>query len=464
MCLQGTDHIRNLFDSSARVFTLRELDPIRRPEPAPAPPPVAYVAPAAPEPIYESAELPPPAPSPSYKWVAEWETDRPTRNDREMTRRIIEDVLPMESAAYASREPTPIVTREPSVATREVEVAPIVETLQVELETILTDVPTISDDFASYMRRISVHRVGEFLELDPDHCETQLGEHGITSEMVQRRQREILMMVYVKVPRREAELLVACGVPDPARLARADEAVLLKRVETILSRPQATERFGTIERYNLVKVRSWIDSARSSSFRGRTRRDWNTTPPQAARLSSTTTRSTSSRSRSTTTSQRRRSSPKTVRIKQSNSLRFYLDTQDPVVDAPSIGPKTAEKLHAIGVHTVADLLNSGANDIASQLNEKRFSPEVVEQWQLQAELVCCIPNLRGHDAQILVSCGIEDPETLAAQDASTFLRTVMQFVESKDGQRALRNAKKPDLAEVTAWIEWSESARPLRAA
>ena len=71
---------------------------------------------------------------------------------------------------------------------------------------------------------------------------------------------------------------------------------------------------------------------------------------------------------------------------------------------------------------------------------------------------------RTHDAQILVDCGVEDPVTLSSMDASSFLQTVNQYVDSKEGQRTIRNAKKPDLAEVTAWIEWSESARQLRAA
>ena len=38
------------------------------------------------------------------------------------------------------------------------------------------------------------------------------------------------------------------------------------------------------------------------------------------------------------------------------ALRFFLEPSDPVVDAPSIGPKTAERLQAVGLKTVADLL------------------------------------------------------------------------------------------------------------
>ena len=67
--------------------------------------------------------------------------------------------------------------------------------------------------------------VDEFLELDPDFVESNLSDQGLTAEIIQRRQREILMMVYVAVSPIEAQLLVACGVPDPERLGRADDDV-----------------------------------------------------------------------------------------------------------------------------------------------------------------------------------------------------------------------------------------------
>ena len=319
------------------------------------------------------------------------------------------------------------------------------------------------------MHRLDVHRVEEFLELDPDVAERELGSHGITGEIVQRRQREIMMMVYVLTSPTEAQLLVACGVPDPARLARADEAVLLKRIETILARPQAAERFGTVDRYSLARIQRWIETARRSDFRGRSKRSYTRSGSvRKASLgpgrSNSGSSRTNSRSRSTTSKRSTRRSSDTVKLTQKAGLKFYLEPNDPVVDAPSIGPKTAEKLHPVGIRTVSQLLAADPVSVAGQLNEKRMSAEVVEQWQLQAELVCCIPNLRGHDAQILVGCGVEDPVTLSSMDATSFLRTVNEYVESKEGQRTIRNAKRPDLAEVTAWIEWSESARQLRAA
>ena len=41
------------------------------------------------------------------------------------------------------------------------------------------------------------------------------------------------------------------------------------------------------------------------------------------------------------------------------------------------------------------------------------------------------------------------------------LAIVEPFVETSAGARIVRSGKKPDLAEVTDWIEWAKSARAL---
>jgi hypothetical protein len=92
------------------------------------------------------------------------------------------------------------------------------------------------------------------------------------------------------------------------------------------------------------------------------------------------------------------------------------------------------------------------------------SAETVRHWQLQAQLVCRVPNLRGHDAQILVACGVIDAEGLARSDGSSLWQRVDQYCVSAEGKRVLRSGKKPDLKQVQSWIQWAASARQLRAA
>ena len=145
-------------------------------------------------------------------------------------------------------------------------------------------------------------------------------------------------------------------------------------------------------------------------------------------------------------------------------MRFFLSRTSDVERAPSIGPRTAQMLHSIGVRTVEELLSMPPERIADKLNHRRITPAVIQQWQNQARLICQIPELRGHDAQILVAVGIITPEALASRKPAELLSQVDPFVRTAEGERILRKGRKPDLAEVTEWIQWAANARPMKAA
>lgn len=146
------------------------------------------------------------------------------------------------------------------------------------------------------------------------------------------------------------------------------------------------------------------------------------------------------------------------------ALRFYLHQSSPVEDAPEIGPRMAERLEAIGIRTVRDLLNAEPRDVVRRLRQKRVKLDRVQRWQLQATLVCRIPQLRGHDAQILVACHVKSPEDLATRNANQLFAIVKPFVRTTAGTRILRGSSEPDLDEITDWILWARQARQLRAA
>ena len=102
--------------------------------------------------------------------------------------------------------------------------------------------------------------------------------------------------------------------------------------------------------------------------------------------------------------------------------------------------------------------------MADQINYKRMTADVIRQWQHHARLVCRVPNLRGHDAQLLVACGITDPEELATKQPKNLFNIVGPFAETKEGLKIIRNGKKPDLEEITDWISWAGHTRSLQAA
>ncbi|GAA4424713.1 DUF4332 domain-containing protein [Bremerella cremea] len=149
---------------------------------------------------------------------------------------------------------------------------------------------------------------------------------------------------------------------------------------------------------------------------------------------------------------------------EDSTLKFYLNWEDDVVDAPSIGNKTAKRLTAVGIRTVAQLIAADPKAVAPKLKAKHITPKLFAQWQAQAELAYRIPMLRGHDAQLLTACGYETPEDVARASAKQLLNEVTQFAETNEGQRIIRSSDPPDLAEVTNWIAWAKKARRSQAA
>ncbi|NLX97297.1 MAG: DUF4332 domain-containing protein [Rhodopirellula sp.] len=146
------------------------------------------------------------------------------------------------------------------------------------------------------------------------------------------------------------------------------------------------------------------------------------------------------------------------------ALRFYLERSSDVENAPSIGPKTAERLRRIGVRTVADLLALDVESAARKLNVRHITSDTLRDWQAQASLACRIPGLRGHDAQILVACGLRDAEDVARAGIDWLLKKTLDFAATTEGQRVIRSGRAPDRDEIHDWIRCAEQARPLRAA
>lgn len=130
-----------------------------------------------------------------------------------------------------------------------------------------------------------------------------------------------------------------------------------------------------------------------------------------------------------------------------------LSHESPVELAPSIGPKTASRLTAIGIHTVEDLLQAEPEEAATRLKFKHINARLIRDWQAQAELACSIPGMGSIAAQLLVAVGVRDPEDLANADPEMLINMMDEFCDSADGQRILRDAPPPDEDKLRAWIE-----------
>jgi len=138
--------------------------------------------------------------------------------------------------------------------------------------------------------------------------------------------------------------------------------------------------------------------------------------------------------------------------------KFMLNEGAPVVQAPSIGPKTAKRLEAVGVKTIADLLALNADDGEQQIDARHISAKVIRDWQAQALLACTVPGMKSREAQALVACGIEDANDLAESDATHLCEGVAQWGLSDEGQRAWGTAPAPTADDVATWIERAKRA------
>jgi hypothetical protein len=144
--------------------------------------------------------------------------------------------------------------------------------------------------------------------------------------------------------------------------------------------------------------------------------------------------------------------------------RFYLALDDDIVKAPSIGPRTADRLLRAGLVTVRDLLAADPDDVAARVGTRFITARRVAEWQLQARLVCVIPWLRGTHAQLLVGAGFGTLDAITAADAADVSAAILRFAASREGQSVLRAGPPPDIARIHAWLQNAEEAEPQRAA
>jgi len=131
-----------------------------------------------------------------------------------------------------------------------------------------------------------------------------------------------------------------------------------------------------------------------------------------------------------------------------------LTLESPIVDAPSIGRKTAKRLSKAGIQVIEDLLDCDVDWVADKLKARHITSEALIDWQDQTMLMMEVPSLRVHDVQVLVGSGIRSAEALAAASATDVFQAAMAFLDTHEGGRVSRFEDDP-LAEdeVEGWID-----------
>lgn len=370
--------------------------------------------------------------------------------------------------------------------------------------------PSIDAVAAARLRGLQVSHIVHLMQQDPCRLADALGLANVEANTIRRWQAECRLVCRVPNLRGfDARILVACGITTPATLAATPPITLLHKVETFLATERGQQLLLSGSSHELARITGWIATANSqglSSQAGTTNNQVGHNNKPQQRSSGTGERRGHASKRDTDfapTLKRNRRGEHSRRQKRKNAhadhkpetgrngvlqfeqntavdasapsaapdseteireLRFYLQQDAPVVDAPSIGERMEERLQAIGVYTIQDLLDGDPEQIAEQLDHRRVDADTVLQWQQQTTMVCCIPMLRGHDAQLLVAADIVTPEDLAAWDAEELFQIIDPIARSKEGKRILRGGNLPDLEEVTDWINFAQHNRELQAA
>ena len=382
------------------------------------------------------------------------------------------------------------------------------------LDSPVQDAPGVTQQLMNRMNGAGIYRVSDLLRTPASHLSAII---RVDASMIEQMQRVSELMCGTPQLRAfDAQVLVGCGITRPDSLRSMPAADLVRRVDSFLSSASGQDLLRGATSFEVARIRNWISEMRRTYSRGtreqvvpiqsdrdrvrdrdreRTRgtrsssgydarprfsrpidrslkrrrtsnRVSETRPFVAAAYSEPSqtmnaARTTSHRSASSSTSS---TSSRTASGTSSAQWKFYLDIDSPVVDAPSIGPRMAERLAPLNIMTVGDLVAANAESIATRLADRAVTTEVVRQWQDQAMFVCRVPNLRGHDAQLIVACGLSSAEELAASDATDLYNKVIRVASSKQGMRILRGSNAPDQAEVSDWIQWAQNCRAVRAA
>lgn len=138
----------------------------------------------------------------------------------------------------------------------------------------------------------------------------------------------------------------------------------------------------------------------------------------------------------------------------------HITLDSPVVDAPSIGPKTASRLERVDIYTIGDLLNADAEQTATALNVRYIKTDTLIDWQDQTRLMVEAPGLRVLDSQILVGAGIRNADDLAKASATKVLKAATSFLDTPKGARVLWGGENNvDQTEVEHWIDLAKAAQ-----
>lgn len=138
-------------------------------------------------------------------------------------------------------------------------------------------------------------------------------------------------------------------------------------------------------------------------------------------------------------------------------VRFRLRPADDLVDAPSIGPKTAERFAAIGITTVSQFLAADVESMKQRLATRWITSKTLSLWKTQASVMCQVPGLKCVSAQLLAGAEFSSCQAVANSDPAQLHAAVSVYAATTSGRRYLRGSSPPSVNDVALWIENAQS-------
>ncbi|MFN5392287.1 MAG: DUF4332 domain-containing protein [Planctomycetota bacterium] len=333
------------------------------------------------------------------------------------------------------------------------------KTFYLSKESLIESVPGLGIETLRRLRSVGIHRVGDFIGTTVPRLASVT---GLRAEWLQNTIGVAELMCEVPQMRVfDARVLVSCGVQSPKQLSGTNPLVIAKKVHRFLDTDAGRALRKSAERGEVVRLQRWIQTIYqqhglvTSQNNNAGDFDWDLIEQSYDADNDPDFREDAGQAVAKFN---------IYSGKTDATWKFYLDLARPVVDAPTIGPKMAQKLESIRVKTIGDLLAGDSGDIAAAIGEKAVTADTVETWKSQSMLVCRVPDLRGQDAQLLVAAGYRTAESIAEASGDSLYEAIASVASSKQGLRYLRGGNPPDRDRVVSWIEWSKHSRMVKAA
>lgn len=361
----------------------------------------------------------------------------------------------------------------------------------------LTELQRLPEDTLTRLRSLGIWTLGELTSLSEAKWQRVDRALGRQASLVRTVAAEALLQLQAPGLRGfDAALLVASGVPSIEVLGQRSRSQLRLDIQRLLQTPIGQSIWQRGSRAEQDRLQNWLLEPRPIASLPKHPQPVTAPSPRPSRPSPVSIQQPSSESPTSVVRERPsmvhaamepaavhqnpdvipfpavvkatdRTLPKPLKEGTPSptwNATHPLLAHQPIVDAPSIGPKMASLLENHGIATVADLLKNSAEEIARRVASDQCPVPLIRRWQQQAAIACMIPGLRSVDAQLIVAAGYEEIERIAEVGLERFRESIERYAKSSKGYRILRGSAAPASSAMERWHETAVRLRDRKVA